>query len=124
MAFATGPVLIVDDDAAVRKSLKFALEMEGLDVRTYDSGRSLLADRTLPANGCLVIDQFMPRMRGLYLVRRLKDRAVHLPTILITANVTENLKRSAASAGVQAVLEKPLDDSALIDSIKAALRGR
>jgi two-component system, LuxR family, response regulator FixJ len=123
MAFATGPVLIVDDDAAVRTSLKFVLELEGLDVRTYDSGRSLLADGTLPAKGCLVIDQSMPKMRGLDLVRRLKDRAVQLPTILITANVTDDLKRKAVSAGVQAVLEKPLDDSSLIDSIRAALHG-
>jgi FixJ family two-component response regulator len=123
MAFATGPVLIVDDDAAVRTSLKFVLELEGLEVRTYDSGRSLLADGTLPAKGCLVIDQSMPTMRGLDLVRRLKDRAVQLPTILITANVTDDLKRKAVSAGVQAVLEKPLEDSSLIDNIKAAIGG-
>src|SRR4051812_22533961 len=120
MAFAQGPVLIVDDDAAVRKALKFALELEGLDVRTYDSGRSLLADRALPKMGCLVIDQFMPKMRGLDLVKRLRARAVQLPTIIITANLTDDLRRNAESAGVRAILEKPLDDSALIDSIKAA----
>ena len=43
MSAATGPVIVVDDDAAVRHSLKFALELEGLKVRAYDGGASLLA---------------------------------------------------------------------------------
>ncbi|MFC6790944.1 hypothetical protein ACFQE0_15770 [Methylobacterium komagatae] len=47
----TGPVLIVDDDAAVRHSLKFALELEGLDVRTYQDGAELLREAALPLRG-------------------------------------------------------------------------
>ena len=62
MSKTPGPVLVIDDDAAVRNSLKFALELEGLDVRLYEGGEGILADADLPSNGCLVVDYFMPRM--------------------------------------------------------------
>lgn len=68
-----GPVLVVDDDAVVRQSLKFALEQEGLEVRLYKVGAQLLADDELPSSGCLVIDLLMPGMDGIDLLGRLRD---------------------------------------------------
>ena len=79
-----GTVLIVDDDAAVRSSLKFALEVEGLIVRLYDGPAALLADGDLPKSGCLVVDYRMPGMDGLRLVEALRARGVVLPVILIS----------------------------------------
>jgi FixJ family two-component response regulator len=121
MSTTLGQVIVVDDDAAVRHSLKFALELEGLDVRAYDGGVAVLADEALPAKGCLVIDYYMPAMNGIDLVRSLRRRKVELPVILITAKATEDMRRSAARAGVRRVLEKPLDDSSLLDSIRLAI---
>ena len=80
-----GPVLVVDDDAAVRHALKFALELEGLSVRLYQGGEEVLADADLPSTGCLVVDHFMPAMTGVELIEGLRRRAVALPAILITA---------------------------------------
>ena len=65
-------VLVVDDDAAVRAALKFALEVEGFRVRVYDSAAALLADDSLPVRACLVIDYRMPDIDGLELVDRLR----------------------------------------------------
>jgi FixJ family two-component response regulator len=124
MPFPPGPVIVVDDDAAVRASLKFALELEGLDVRAYDGGESLLAVGVLPADGCLVIDYYMPAMTGVELVSRLRGRQVELPAILITAKVTDDMRDRAAEAGIRQVLEKPLADGALMDGIRSALSGR
>jgi FixJ family two-component response regulator len=121
MSVAPGPVIIVDDDDAVRNSLKFALEMEGLDVRAFDGGGALLAAVDLPANGCLVVDYYMPIMNGIELVNRLRRRHIELPAILITAKATDAMRQNAARAGIRQVLEKPLDDSSLIDSIRGAL---
>lgn len=117
----TGPVLVVDDDAAVRHSLKFALELEGLDVRLYKDGAELLRDAALPRTGCLVVDYWMPGMDGLELVGRLRDRAVELPAILITARPTGDLRRRASHAGFRDVVEKPLEDGTLLDGIRDAL---
>ena len=116
-----GPVLVVDDDAAVRHSLKFALELEGLSVRLYEGGEALLADADLPATGCLVVDYRMPAMDGVELMDRLRRRRVDLPAILITAKATRDLRERAARSGYRQVLEKPLEDSRLVDSIRCAL---
>ena len=116
-----GPVLVVDDDAAVRHSLKFVLELEGLDVRLYEGGADLLAAGDLPANGCLVVDYCMPAMNGVELMDRLRGRRVSLPAILITAKASRDLRERAARSGFRQVLEKPLEDGLLVDSIRCAL---
>ncbi|WP_027132684.1 response regulator transcription factor [Geminicoccus roseus] len=121
MATRPGSVIIVDDDDAVRSSLKFVLELEGLDVQAYQGGREVLADAAaLPAD-CLVVDYFMPAMTGIELIDELHRRLVHIPAILITARADADMRGQAARAGFHAVLEKPLSDEALIDTIRSLL---
>jgi FixJ family two-component response regulator len=62
---ASPVVIVVDDDPAIRNSLRFSLEIEGFAVRDYPDGMELLNDRELPRHGCLVIDENMPGMKGL-----------------------------------------------------------
>ncbi|MET0528923.1 MAG: response regulator [Microvirga sp.] len=121
MSMTPGPVIVVDDDAAVRQSLKFVLELEGLNVRLYEGADELLAESELPDNGCLVVDYYMPRMNGVELIDRLRRRLVKLPAILITARVTDDMRRRAARSGFRQVIEKPLEDGTLVDSIRGAL---
>jgi len=80
-----------------------------------------LADKTLPRNACLVIDYRMPDMNGLELVDTLRARSVSLPVILITTRANEELRSFAANSGIGYVLEKPLSDGALVESIRSAL---
>jgi two-component system response regulator FixJ len=115
------PVLLVDDDLAVRSSLKFALEQEGLVVRAYGSGAELLADPDLPPSGCLVVDYNMPGMNGVELADRLEKRHLHYPVILITSGLAHDIRGIAAHPHIQAVLEKPLEGDALLVRIQAAL---
>lgn len=121
MSMTPGPVIVVDDDAAVRQSLKFALELEGMNVRLYESGAELLAEPALPANGCLIVDYYMPSMNGVELMDRLRRRLIRLPAILITARATEDMRRRAARSGFRQVIEKPLEDGTLLDGIRGAL---
>jgi two-component system, LuxR family, response regulator FixJ len=121
MSASSGPVLVVDDDAAVRQSLKFSLGLEGLDVRVYESAQDLLAEREIPPHACLVLDYQMPAMNGLELLAELRSRHVAAPAILIAGGLNQDLRRRALSAGVSAVLEKPLSDSSLVDRIRTAL---
>ncbi|MET0314842.1 MAG: response regulator [Hansschlegelia sp.] len=120
----SGTVIVVDDDEAVRSSMRFALELEGLDVRLYEGGAALLAAGDLPAAGCLLIDQYMPGMEGVDLIARLRERHVLLPAILMTAKSTEELRRRAGQAGAELVVEKPFGDGALMDGIHRALAPR
>jgi FixJ family two-component response regulator len=114
-------VLVVDDDLAVRESLKFALELEGLAVRAFGSGRELLEHADLPHASCLVLDCKMPVMDGFEVLDRLADRQVRLPVILITSDATSVIRHRAATRGVQHVLEKPLSDSTLAENIQDIL---
>ena len=121
MSKSPGTVLIVDDDAAVRSALKFALEVEGFSVRLYPGPEALLADTELPCCGCMVVDYRMPVMDGLALIEALRARHVTMPAILITGRASHELRSFAARSGVNSVLEKPLSDGALVESIRQAL---
>jgi len=114
-------VLVVDDDAAVRSALKFALEVEGFRVQLYEDSASLLADGSLPRQGCLVIDFRMPGIDGLELIEILRARQVALPVILISGRVNAQLRSRAERSGASQVLEKPLSDAALIEGIRRVL---
>ena len=113
-------VLIVDDDAAVRGSLKFALELEGFRVDTCESGEDLLARQLPQGAACLVIDQRLPGMDGLAALSRLRERNNQLPALLITSHPQPALRAAAAAAGVP-IVEKPLMGQTLRDSIHKAL---
>jgi len=113
-------ILVVDDDSAVRQSLKFALETEGLAVEIYASGRHLLESRAIADAHCLVLDCEMPGMDGFAVVEELAARHVLVPIILMTAPVTDAIRRRAREAGVFRVLEKPLLESSLEESIRCA----
>jgi two-component system, LuxR family, response regulator FixJ len=110
-------ILVIDDDCAVRNSLKFALELEGFAVRIYADGRTLLDDAHLPASGCLVVDQMMPGMSGLDVVQTLRRRGVSMPAVLVTSSASGLLRQRAAAAGV-AVVEKPFFGNGLVDAIR------
>lgn len=67
-------VVVVDDDAAVRAALKFALEVEGFNVQLYDWPQAVLAADDLPERGCMVVDYRMPAIDGIELVAELWRR--------------------------------------------------
>jgi FixJ family two-component response regulator len=114
-------VIVVDDDDAVRKSLKFSLEIEGFAVHLYAGGAELLDSGELGKCVCLVIDQNMPGMSGLETVRQLRDRKVSVPAILITGHPTAILRACASDAGVD-IVEKPLFGNALIEGIRGVIK--
>lgn len=111
-------ILVVDDDPAVRDSLKFSLELDGLTVHTCDSGMALLDHPQLKQAGCIVLDYKMPEMDGFEVLERLGERQNQVPVILITGPVTIRIRERATRAGVAQILEKPLLDTALIDRIR------
>jgi len=116
-------VLVVDDDAGVRDTLKFTLEVEGFEVRTYSSAQELLNEKSLRASSCLVTDYHMPAMTGLELVDQLRDRRISIPTILITSLADENLCNRAASGGVL-LIDKPVFGGRLLDALRKAFDGQ
>ncbi len=113
-------VVVVDDDAAVRGSLKFALEIEGFAVRTYPKGADLLSDLRLADCACFIIDQKLPGMNGLDVVAELRKEHIAAPVILITSHPNNLVVQRAAKWGVP-IVEKPLLGNALIERVRDAI---
>ena len=113
-------VAVVDDDDAVRDSLRFLLEIAGYTVAAYASAAQFLQEAPLPQLACLVVDQHMPDLTGLQLVARLRGDGVGLPVALITGSPSADVLRLARELRVKIVLEKPLDDDQLLEFIATA----
>jgi two-component system response regulator FixJ len=118
----TEPIVhLIDDDEAIRTSLSFVLEMHDLPARTYASAVEFLEVAEAIKSGCIVTDVRMPEMSGLELIRRLKERGVTLPVVVITGHGDVPLAVEAMRAGVVDFIEKPFDDEVLLRSIRMAL---
>lgn len=114
-------VFLVDDDTAVRDSLKLLLETHGLAVKDFSSGPQLLEDAAPSPADCIVCDVHMPVMSGLDLLATLASRGMARPTILITGRADDALRQRASAAGAFLLLEKPFDGDILIDAIDRAV---
>jgi two-component system response regulator FixJ len=119
---ANPTVYVVDDDADVLGSLRFLLETDGFDVRTFRDGASLLNAVRSTGVDCFVIDYKMPDMNGIDLAGRLRTRDIAAPVILITGYPDENIAARAATAGVRHVLLKPLLEESLVTRIRGAIQ--
>jgi len=120
---ATAPsptIYVVDDDAAVRRALAFALDLEGFAVETYESGEAVLLCALPDTPGCLVIDERLSGVSGLETLRALRARQVALPAILVTSHPKLALREAAAETGTP-ILEKPLLGEILISTIRQLL---
>jgi FixJ family two-component response regulator len=115
-------VIVVSDDLAVRNSLKFWLEIEGLTVRGYVSGADLLDAGDLARCDCYVVDQKMSAS-GLDLIAQLRDRHFTAPAILIASHPSLLLREQAQKAHVP-IVEEPLLGNGLLDKIHDMVSGR
>jgi len=114
-------VYVVDDDYDVRTSLRFLLETEGFDVRTFRSGAALLGSSSRNRADCLVVDYKMTELDGLELAIRLRRLQVSTPIVLITGFPDGSISAKASSVGVSQVLLKPNLEDNLIDCVRKAI---
>jgi FixJ family two-component response regulator len=114
-------VYVVDDDASVRDSLKMLLLSAGMKTITFESAEAFLASDVHERNTCLITDFKMPGLGGLAFQRQLKENGVRIPVIFLTAFDSKEDRQSAFDSGAAGFFRKPVDDQALIDSIRWAL---
>ena len=114
-------VFVVDDDDAVRGSLRLLLKSVGLAAQPYGSAQEFLQHYTPDQPGCLVLDVRMPGMSGLELQQQLNVRGAVLPVIFITGHGDVPMAVEAMQHGAFDFLQKPFRDQDLIDRIQRAL---
>ncbi|MBU6464249.1 MAG: response regulator [Bradyrhizobium sp.] len=115
---------VIDDDAAMRDSLAFLLDVNGYEPQVYESADAFLKGTSADVVKCVISDIRMPGMTGVELVRKLKGSGSICPVILITGHGDVSLAVEAMKAGAVDFIEKPFDDKALLGAIRSALEAR
>ncbi len=114
-------VYVVDDDQAVRDSLRWLIESVGLNVETYASAQAFLEAYYPGRAGVLVLDVRMPGMSGLELQNALASQELRLPVIVITGHGDVPMAVRAMKAGALDFIQKPFNDQELLERIHEAL---
>ena len=114
-------IFVVDDDDAVRDSLRDLIDSVGLDVATYPSAHAFLDVYDNAQRGCLVLDIRMPGMSGLELQERLNERGSSLPIVFITGHGDVPMAVEAMKRGAVDFIQKPFRDQELLDRINLAI---
>jgi FixJ family two-component response regulator len=114
-------VFVVDDDSAVRSSIRMLLKSIGVAATSMASAQEFLDSFDPAQPGCLVLDVRMPGMSGLELQEQLNMRGAILPVIFITGHGDVPMAVEAMQHGAFDFLQKPFRDQDLIDRIQKAL---
>ncbi|MDH5392849.1 MAG: response regulator FixJ [Gammaproteobacteria bacterium] len=118
---STHNVYVVDDDQAVRDSLRWLIESVGLKVKTFSNGQELLENFNESEISCLVLDVRMPGISGLDLQQRLKKQNSKVPVIIVTGHADVPMAIQAMKVGAFDFIEKPYSDQLLLERIQCAI---
>ncbi len=121
MSEAQTTVFIVDDDEAVRDSLKMLMESVDLHAEVFASAHDFLQLFDDDRSGCLVLDIRMPGMSGLELQAVLNERRSMLPVIFITGHGDVPMAVQAIRGGAQDFIQKPFREQELLDRVQQVL---
>lgn len=118
----TNPIVfVVDDDPAIRESIKRLIGSVGLRVETFGTTREFLAVKRPDSPACLVLDVRLPDVSGLEFQRELADANVQIPIIFITGYADIPMTVRAMKAGAVEFLTKPFRGQELLDAIQEAI---
>jgi FixJ family two-component response regulator len=117
----SGSIVVIVDDEAVGNAIKVLMRSIGLVAYAFSSGEEFLHSPELSRTGCLVVDFDMPRMSGLDLHNNLSRLGKEIPTVMITAYPSDDIRARALQAGIICYLPKPFDESYLLNCIQTAL---
>jgi two-component system response regulator MprA len=116
-------ILVVDDERAVRESLRRALELEGYEIELADNGREALdrlASEVEP--DAVILDVLMPGVDGLEVCRRLRQNGSELPVLMLTARDEVENRVAGLDAGADDYVTKPFALEELLARMRALLR--
>jgi two-component system response regulator FixJ len=114
-------VFVVDDDEALRRSLRRLMESVGLAVQTFPTAEDFLACYDPARPGCLVLDIRMPGMSGLALQDKLNREGIRIPVIIVSGHADVEKAVRAMRTGAVDFMKKPYKGKVLLDRIRQAL---
>jgi two-component system, OmpR family, response regulator MprA len=117
-------ILVVDDDRAVRESLRRSLAFNGYQVDLATDGQAALTAVSMARPDAMVLDVMMPRLDGLEVCRRLRGTGDDLPILVLTARDAVSDRVAGLDAGADDYLPKPFALEELLARLRALLRRR
>ena len=118
----SGPtVYVVDDDAAVRRSLLRLLCSAGWNVEAFASAGDLLQRAPIRGPGCVLLDVNMPGMNGLELQNRMDQAGIPLPVVFLTGKGDISMSVQAMKHGAVDFLVKPVEETVLFQALEEAI---
>jgi len=114
-------VYIVDDDKYARESLEWLIDSINLPVSSFESGQSFLDNTDASISGCLILDVRMPDINGMELFQKVRQGHYRLPLIIMTGHADVAMAVRAMKAGAFDFIEKPYNDSLMLERIQAAI---
>ena len=114
-------IFVVDDDSHVREGIRSVLEEQGHKVEDYATCEAFLEAYRPGGEGCLLIDAYLPGMKGVELLQRLRDSGHRLPAVMITGSSDVPMAVQAMKAGAMDFIEKPIGHSELLHCVERAL---
>jgi FixJ family two-component response regulator len=121
-AQASGHVIVIDDDASVRRSLSTMLAREGYAITLYDCADAFLSNPVVPSPAVILLDMRMPGMTGVGLQSQLKTLAKNVPVIFVSGDSRPEEIIVAMKQGAVDFLLKPFTAQAMMDVIQRAMR--
>jgi FixJ family two-component response regulator len=121
MQASTNVVAIVDDDDAVRRALRRLVLSLSYRPIGFASGEDFLASLFETTPSCVLMDQHMPNLNGLDVLRRMRSEGRRVPVIIVTGFDQPGLRQECLSAGASDYLIKPLEASAVSAAIQLAI---
>ena len=123
MTTTSGKVIVVDDDASVRRSLRRLLTAAGYEVEEFASAEEFLDCANSVEPACAVLDLAMPGMDGLALQQELVSNKLPLGLVFLSAHGDIPASVAAMKRGAVDFLTKPIDEKVLLPAIETALAG-
>ena len=114
-------IFVVDDDLAVRKSIKLMLERTGFPIELFESAVAYLEQFDPLRAGCLITDVRMPGVDGMQLLKQLESRNASLPIFMLSAHGDIRMAVRAMKFGAIDFLEKPVDPNVLREKVLQAM---
>ena len=114
-------IFLIDEDDVVRDSLKVLLESHGMPDRDFRNAAEIMSDAGSARAGCLVLGYNRVIASGLELVAALWQRGITMPVIFVVGGGDATTRTAALAAGAFAYIERPVEETALIRAVSAAL---
>ncbi len=117
-------IFVIDDDQSVLKAISLLLKAAGFDIKSFFSAEEFLKQPNISDSDCIILDLSMLGMNGFNLMESLASRGINAKVIIVTAFDDAENREKARKHNAMAFLTKPVDDQALIDTIKWVLHSQ